>query len=289
MVFTGLDIERKASYAEKLLFEALGGREQFDEVRTQLVRADRPDAPAAEQASAQLRVTVKAADATVVGRRFSGTVIEQALSGYAGFFTTSPPTPETAFGVYSPTLVPADAVEHTVVFPDGRREMIAHPVPAEESRAGNEPSAAPGSPAPAGPVPAGPEAASPGPAGPAGAAVRAPLGAVCGARSGDKGGNANVGLWAADDAGYEWLDGHLTVERVAELIPEAAGLEIQRYAFPNLRALNFVIVGLLGDGVAASTRFDPQAKGLGEFLRSRYADIPAALVRSAGRWDPDAT
>jgi hypothetical protein len=53
---------------------------------------------------------------------------------------------------------------------------------------------------------------------------------------------------------------------------------VQRYALPNLRALNFVIPGLLGEGVAASARLDPQAKSLGEWLRARIVDIPADLL-----------
>jgi len=108
--------------------------------------------------------------------------------------------------------------------------------------------------------------------------VRAPLGRVCGARSGDKGGNANVGLWTRTDREYAWLREHLTVARFRELLPEAATLAVQRHELPNLRALNFVVVGLLGEGVAASTRPDPQAKGLGEYLRSRVTDIPAGLL-----------
>lgn len=107
---------------------------------------------------------------------------------------------------------------------------------------------------------------------------RAPLGLVCGARSGDKGGNANVGLWTPDPAAYGWLRDYLDVERFRALLPEAAELEIRRYELPNLRALNFVVVGLLGLGVAASTRPDPQAKGLGEYLRSRHVDIPTRLL-----------
>ncbi len=98
-----------------------------------------------------------------------------------------------------------------------------------------------------------------------------PLGRHFGARSGDKGGNANVGVWARDDAGYAWLAANLTAERIRELLPEAADLEIRRYELANLRALNFVLVGYLGEGVASSTSFDPQAKGLGEYLRSRRA------------------
>ena len=101
---------------------------------------------------------------------------------------------------------------------------------------------------------------------------RAPLGRLCGARSGDKGGNANVGIFARDDGGYAWLAQHLTADALQRLIPEAAGLEVRRYELPNLHALNFVIVGYLDEGVASSTAFDAQAKGLGEYLRSRVLD-----------------
>jgi len=108
--------------------------------------------------------------------------------------------------------------------------------------------------------------------------VVAPLGRICGARSGDKGGNANVGVWTPDPAAYPWLRGYLTVDRLRALLPECAGLDVSRFELPNLNALNFVIAGLLGEGVASSTRPDPQAKGLGEYLRSRSAEIPAALL-----------
>ena len=100
---------------------------------------------------------------------------------------------------------------------------------------------------------------------------------MCGARSGDKGGNANIGLWTWDDRAYAWLAGYLDTDRLRLLIPEAAGLEVRRYELANLRALNFVIVGLLGEGVASSVRSDPQAKGLGEYLRSRSVDLPVSL------------
>jgi hypothetical protein len=105
-----------------------------------------------------------------------------------------------------------------------------------------------------------------------------PLGRIAGARSGDKGGNANVGLWARRPEAFGWLRETLTVDRFRDLLPEAAGLEVRRYELANLYALNFVVVGLLGEGVAAATRPDPQAKGLGEYLRSRPIDVPAALL-----------
>ncbi len=106
--------------------------------------------------------------------------------------------------------------------------------------------------------------------------MKRPLGTIAGARSGDKGGDANLGVWVRGDEAYEWLRGFLTVEKLKELLPEAG--DVSRYELPNLRALNFVLHGLLGDGVASSTRFDPQAKALGEWLRARVADIPEELL-----------
>jgi hypothetical protein len=264
MVLTGLDIERKAAHAEAMLWEVVGGRDQFAAVDVDLVRRDRADASTNAEATAELRVTVKDDDPGRVGRRFANAVVELSLASYSGFFTTTPPTSETAFGVYWPTLVPASEVEHAVVLPDGRRVVVQH-TSAER---------------PAAPVPSPPPAAPwhPGQAGPT---VRQPLGLVCGARSGDKGGNANIGLWATSDLAHRWLVWYLTVDRFRALVPEADGLEVRRFQLPNLRALNFVVVGILGDGVASSTRPDPQAKGLGEFVRSRLVDLPVALLDAA--------
>jgi hypothetical protein len=107
---------------------------------------------------------------------------------------------------------------------------------------------------------------------------RLPLGRLFGARSGDKAGTANLGVWARDDAGYRWLRDELTVQRLQALLPETAPCAVRRYEFANLRALNFVIPGLLGLGVSASTRQDPQAKGLGEWLRARHVDLPVELL-----------
>jgi len=312
LVLTGLDIEEKAAWAEQELFGILGGRDSFAAADVRLLRFDQPDAPTNEQATAHLRITVKDADPRTVGRAFSGAVMELALGGYAGFHTTTPPTPESAYGVYWPALVPASVVEQIVVLPDGTRQVVPHSV-ADPSLAGETagiPSAPSTSPAPsalsispaspvssASPAPFTSPASSAPPASsslpsassvpdgpePGGGTVRAPLGLVCAARSGDKGGNANVGVWTRDAATFGWLREYLTADRLRELIPEAAGLPVHRYELANLTALNFVITGLLGEGVASSARPDPQAKGLGEYLRSRHVDIPAGL---AGRHPP---
>ena len=111
---------------------------------------------------------------------------------------------------------------------------------------------------------------------------RSPPRVVVGTRSGDKGGNANLGVFARSDEAWAWLDAQLTVERLQELLPETAPLRVDRHRFPALRSLNFVVHGLLQEGVAASTRTDGQAKSLGEWLRARVVDVPAALLEEKG-------
>jgi len=278
-LLTGLDVEAKAALVERALWPRLGGREAFARSDVRLLGGDRPDPASPEEALSELRVTVMDPDPAKVGRRFSAACVELGLASYPGFTLTAPPGRGTAFAVYWPTLVPNEVVPHRVVHHDGGSSTVA-PAPLV---------AALDLDAPAAPLP--PPAAVPGQAPAPGAApsesprtdptVRAPLGRLAGARSGDKGGNANLGVWARDQAGYAWLEGSLTVERLRSLLPETAGLEVRRYTFPNLLALNFVIAGLLGDGVASSTRPDPQAKGLGEQLRARLVDLPVALLEPA--------
>lgn len=257
-VLTGLDIEAKAALARRTLFGLLGGESRFEAVDVRLVRTDRADAPTTEGASALLHVSVKDQDASRVGRAFSSAVVEMALASYPGFHVTSPPGDATEYGVHWPALVPADILRPAVVMPDGARLPVAPP----REAAGVEIDAFV------------PPAVPP----PGGSPRRVPFGAAFGARSGDKGGNANVGVWARSDAGYAWLAAHLDVRRFKELLPECAPFEVRMFAFPNLRARNFVVVGLLGEGVASSVRADPQAKALGELLRSRLVDLPEDLL-----------
>jgi Acyclic terpene utilisation family protein AtuA len=273
LVLTGLDIEEKAAWAEDELFAILGGKDQFHDADVRLLRFDHPDAPGNEQAVAHLRITVKDRDPRAVGRRFSNATMELALGGYAGFHTTTPPSAESAYGVYWPTTVPAREVAHVAVLPDGTRldvpaASVTAPVPADPPPADPPTALADQPPA----LADQPETLADEPT------VRAPLGRVCAARSGDKGGNANVGLWTRDATSYRWLRAYLTVERLRELLPEARDLEIRRFELANLHAVNFVIAGLLGEGVASSTRPDPQAKGLGEYLRSRLVELPLRLL-----------
>lgn len=261
-VLTGLDIEEKAELTKQTLLKALGGREQFQAVDFELIRSDKADAATNSEASALLRVTAKSPDPNRVGRAFSGAVVEMALASYPGFFATTLPQDASPVGVYWPAVVDAEHVKHEVVAADGTRTQIAA-TPGGAASANVEPDAVNLPAAPSGPT------------------ERCPLGKVFGARSGDKGGNANVGVWARSDAGYSWLAEFLSIERFKQLVPESAQLEVRRYELPNLRALNFVVVGLLGEGVSSSTRFDPQAKSLGEYLRARHVDLPKALLADA--------
>jgi hypothetical protein len=251
---TGLAVEAKAELALAGLRDALPVEPAL--LKADLVRLDRPDAATNEQAAALLRVTVKDDSADVVGRAFSSAAVELALASYPGFTLTSPPGSATPYGVYWPALVPAEVVEHVVVHHDGTREVVPHTPPGPQ-------------------LPVQPAAT---PTGPEGPTRRVPLGTVVGARSGDKGGNANVGFWARTDAAAQWLLSWLDEKAFRALLPEADGLEVSLHPLPNLRAVNVVVHGLLEEGVAASTRFDPQAKGLGEYLRSRYVDVPESLL-----------
>ncbi|MGW2447664.1 acyclic terpene utilization AtuA family protein [Streptomyces sp. NPDC001675] len=256
-VLTGLDVEAKAALVREQLTDALA-KSPPREVRWDLVRTDRADADTEETASALLRLVVRDPDERLVGRALSGAAVELALASYPGFHVLAPPGKGAPYGVFEDVYVPHGAVDHVAVLHDGRRVPVA---PAADTAALD-----------AVPEPALPEPPPPGPV------RRAPLALVAGARSGDKGGNANVGVWARSDEAWRWLAHELTADRFRELIPESRDLPVTRHVLPNLRALNFVVTGILGAGVAAQARFDPQAKALGEWLRSRHLDIPEALL-----------
>ncbi|WP_280182495.1 acyclic terpene utilization AtuA family protein [Nocardia cyriacigeorgica] len=255
-VLTGLDIEAKAELAQRQLESWLSVRPA--ELDWTLARLDRPDADTEEQASALLRCVVRDPDPNKVGRAFSSVAVELALASYPGCSFTTLPGNGSPYGVYTPGFVDASEVPHVAVLADGTRVDIAQ---AADTRA-LEPV----------PTPALPEPL------PSADTRRAPLGAIALARSGDKGGDANIGVWVRTDEQWRWLVHTLTVDRLRELLPETASLEVTRHVLPNLRALNFIISGLLGKGVAYQARFDPQAKGLGEWLRSRHVDIPTELL-----------
>jgi hypothetical protein len=255
---TGLHIEAKAALAEKALWAGFSeGKARFDEVNVQLIRTDHADPETNDGATAQLRITVKDADDPDVGRLLSTRLTELALASYPGFYGGHGAI-TSSYGVYWPALIPAGLIRQEVVV--GSVRTIVEPTRSSDVEVNVAVPAPPSSPMPDGPT------------------RRVPLGLVAGARSGDKGGNANVGLWVHSHEAFGWLSAVLTVDRFKQLVPEAAHLRVDRFDLPNIRSLNFVIVGLLGEGVASSTRIDAQAKSLGEFVRARFVEVPVSLL-----------
>ena len=255
-VLTGLDIDAKAELVRRQLETALTVKPA--ELEWTLARTDHPDADTEEAASALLRCVARDPDPANVGRQFSSAAVELALASYPGFTTTAPPGDGQVYGVFTPGSVRADQVPHVAVHADGHRVDIPSATETLELA----------------PVP---PFALPVPL-PFGQTRRVPLGVIAGARSGDKGGSANVGVWVRTEDHWRWLASTLSVDKLRELLPEVADLPVTRHVLPNLFAVNFVVEGILGEGVAYQARFDPQAKGLGEWLRSRYVDIPEALL-----------
>ena len=258
---TGLDIEEKAALVERTFWaHQKGGKEGFAQATTRLTRSEKIDPMSNEEAVAHLSFIVKDPDERKVGRAFSNVGTEMALSSYPGMFGTGGPGGAQSYGVYWPTLIPSDLCWSEVVL-DGKRSVIE-----------NTP--------PSGPIsddtpnqrvaPSGKWDNVP--------TTRLAIGRLVGTRSGDKGGNANLGVFCRSHVAFEWLDEFLTSDRLRALLPDIGDRKIRRYRLPNIWSLNFVVEGLLEEGVAASTRMDGQAKGFGEYFRARVVDIPTSLL-----------
>jgi Acyclic terpene utilisation family protein AtuA len=255
-VLTGLDIDAKAALVERAVHARLDGDPGVTDLRFIRIGQAASD-PADQMAGSSLLHVAVDGDQRSAGRAFSALCVELALANYPGIYGMGVPSAGSAYGVYWPTLIPQRVLRHMVVHPDGRQEIIPVPVTAEPAEIV----------APAGDVPYD-----------AGPTVDGPLGRLVHARSGDKGGNANVGLWVSDPEAWPWLAATMTTDRLQELLPETRGLPIDRYVLPNLRAVNFVIRGLLDGGATEARRFDTQAKALGEWLRARHVPLPERLL-----------
>ena len=257
IVLTGLDIEKKAKIFEDALFDSLGGRGKFAVENVQLIRSDKEDPKTNDEAFAYLRVSVMDPDAKKVGK-FSAKIVELGLANIPGFTATAPPTKGGPAIIHWPTLISTKHIQQKVMVEE-KVVMVDSVLP--------DPSA---------PVPDAKKITIP--PMPVGKMIRMPLGRVFATRSGDKGGNANLGVWAKTPEAFAFLREFLTTEKLKELLRDISGFEMERYEFANLLAVNFYIKGVLGEGVAASMRSDPQAKTLGEYLRAKVIEMPEAIV-----------
>ncbi|MEC7924828.1 MAG: acyclic terpene utilization AtuA family protein [Actinomycetota bacterium] len=262
VALTGLDIDEKAAFAQAAFWDSCPYEpDDFETISSEVIRTDKQDPDQQEKATAIWKVTVKDKDERKVGRTFTDAMIHTVLAGIPGMYSLgSGPTAASPYGIYRPALVPADLVPQYVHLLGGATSLVESSNPQGK------------------PLDFESEASLSEPVGPSN---RVAIGTICGTRSGDKGGDANLGVYARSDQAWAWLDHTLTVDKLKELLPETADLTIERYRYPKIRSLNFLVRGLLQEGVAASTRQDPQAKALGEWLRSRYMDIPVSVLKEA--------
>ena len=262
LVITGLDIEEKAKIFTDALFNSVGGKEQFDDVSINLHRTNKENPNSNEEAMATLSISVKSMNPDLVGRLFSAKIIELSLANYPGFFSSGGGKKPGPVIVYWPALVDSKFINEYVHIDGETIEIIP------TSQMGFEESFYQKNLVEIAPAPEG-------------KTDKSPLGSYFGARSGDKGGCANLGVWAKTDLSYSFLYNFLTVEKLKELLPDLNNYEIDRYDLPNIKSLNFYIHGILEDGVSSNNKKDGQAKSLGEYLRAKIVDLPISIIKES--------
>ena len=256
LIITGLDIEEKAKIFTDELFRSLGGKGEFDDVSIQLIRTDKKEPLTNEEAMAILKIDVKSSSPEKVGRMFSAKVIELALANYPGWTAQSEIKQASPFISYWPALVDSKNVKEKLHFNNESKviEIEKHqeqPINPEKTNIDEYVSKN---------------------------IEKINFGRIFGTRSGDKGGCANLGVWAKDASSYSYLYHFLTVEQLKKLLPDLECFEIERYELPNIFALNFYVKGILENGVSSNNRKDGQAKSLGEYLGTKLIDCPKEFI-----------
>ena len=259
IILTGLDIEEKAKVFTDALFNSVGGQDQFDEVSIQLHRTDKEDPSSNEESMASLIISVKSMNPDLVGRLFSAKIIELALANIPGFFAQGGVKSNGPVIVYWPALIDSKHIKEKVHIDDREIEITPtsqmdfedmyyqkEPVEIEEIDIKNEKSIF--------------------------------FGDIYGTRSGDKGGCANLGVWAKNSKSYAFLNKFLSVKKLKELLPDLKNFDIERYELSNINSLNFYIHDILEDGVSSNNRKDSQAKSLGEYLRAKVIKVPNSIL-----------
>ena len=260
LLLTGLDINEKAELITDQIFKSVGGKEQFDKVDIQLHRTDKEDPNSNEEAQAFLRIDVMSSNPELVGRLFNAKIIELALANFPGWTGRSGVVPNGPYIEYWPTLVNSKYVKERIHIGDkviditptsqlGLEEKYYQKVPYENPELEIQ------------------------------SFEEDFFGKIFGTRSGDKGGCANLGVWAKTEDAYSFLFDFLTVEKLKELLPDLEKFDIDRYELPNIFSLNFYVHGILQEGVSSSTRMDGQAKSLGEYLRAKKINFPKQLLK----------
>lgn len=115
--------------------------------------------------------------------------------------------------------------------------------------------------------------------------VTRPLGDIVLARSGDKGGNVNIGLFVQTQDQWDWFRAFMTRDRLRGLMGKDWRDEyfIERVEMPGIRAVHFVVYGLLGRGVSSSRLLDSLGKGFAEFIRAVHVPVPVKFVNEPAK------
>ncbi len=263
IILTGLDIEDKAKVFTDALFNSVGGRKQFDEVSVQLHRTDKENPNSNEEAMASLLVSVKSKDQNLVGRLFSAKIIELALANIPGFFAQGGVKSSGPVIIYWPALVDSKHIKEKVhvdgeeieVIPTSQLELEEiyyqkEPIKIKKIKKEDE--------------------------------KEIYFGEIYGTRSGDKGGCANLGVWAKNANSFAFLHDFLTVKKLKELLPDLNQYKIERFELANINSLNFYIHDILQDGVSSNDKKDGQAKSLGEYLRAKKVKVPQSIIGDIG-------
>ena len=259
IILTGLDIEAKAKVFTDALFNSVGGKKQFDEVSIQLHRTDKENPITNEEAMASLLVSVKSKDQNLVGRLFSAKIIELALANIPGFFAQGGVKPSGPVIVYWPSLVNSKHIKEKVhidgkeieVIPTSQLELDEiyyqkEPIKIKKIKKEDE--------------------------------KQIYFGEIYGTRSGDKGGCANLGVWAKNSDSFAFLHNFLTVKKLKELLPDLNQFKVERFELANINSLNFYIHDILQDGISSNDKKDGQAKSLGEYLRAKKIKVPQSII-----------
>ena len=263
IILTGLDIEDKAKVFTDALFNSVGGRKQFDEVSIQLHRTDKENPNSNEEAMASLLISVKSKDQNLVGRLFSAKIIELALANIPGFFAQGGVKSSGPVIIYWPALVDSKHIKEKVHFDGEEIEVIPtsqleleeiyyqkEPIKIKKIKKEDE--------------------------------KEIYFGEIYGTRSGDKGGCANLGVWAKNANSFAFLHDFLTVKKLKELLPDLNQYKIERFELANINSLNFYIHDILQDGVSSNDKKDGQAKSLGEYLRAKKVKVPQSIIGDIG-------
>ena len=259
IILTGMDIEDKARVFSDTLFNSVGGKDQFDEVFIELHRTDKENPSTNEEAMASLVISVKSMNQELVGRLFSAKIIELALANIPGFFAQTSPKSSGPVIVYWPALINSKYIKERVHVDGKEIEIIPtsqlgleeiyyqrEPIKIDDIKSSSH--------------------------------SEIFFGDLFGTRSGDKGGCANLGVWAKNNTTFSFLYNFLTIEKIKELMPDLSKYEIERFALPNINSLNFYIHDILQDGVSSNNRKDSQAKSLGEYLRAKKILVPNEIL-----------